>query len=286
MIREIIMYGYSCIGISYSVGVLMIATALLGGTVALLGAFVLLRNQGMMGDAISHGALPGTVLTLLLFGTKNPLILGVGGMLSALLGMMLIECMVRGAQLKQDTAVGIILSVFFGSGLVLITIAQKISIHGQGLLHRLLLGNAALMTADDVCSIALVSLLFLCVMVVFWKELCWVMGDYEHARTLGYPAWMMIMLLTGMTVMIIALGLQLVGGILMSTLLLAPAAAARQWTNTLKTFVMLSVVFGVCAATAGSLLSVYIEHMPTGPTIVLCAGIIMLSSLMVGRRIS
>jgi len=266
-----------------TVWVIMAGTGLLGLTAGAFGAFALLRNQGMLGDAIAHAALPGTVIAFLITHSKSAVCLCGGGVLSALLGICLVECIAGSGFLKRDVAIGVILSVFFGIGLVLLTIVQKYPMQGQALLHRLLFGNAAMMTIDDVWVIAVVALILLSVLLLFWKDFLIVLFDAAYARTLGYAVFKVNGLLMIAIIAIVAIGLQTTGGVLMSTLLLAPAAAARQWTHNFLPFIVLSSLFGASCAMVGSLASTLIDHLPTGPAIVLVVGVLLVCSLVVGK---
>lgn len=267
----------------YTFAVMVVGTACLGLTAGALGAFVLLRNQGMLGDAISHAALPGTVGAFLLTHSANTLMLGFGGVVSALIGVCLIELIVHGTSLKKDVAIGVVLSVFFGAGLALLTVVQKFPIEGQALLHRLLFGNAATLTMDDLWTIGIVSLVVLLLILVGWKEFRLVIFDPAGAHVSGYSVFLINGILMMAIVAIMAVGLQMTGGVLMSTLLLAPAAAARQWTNKFGMFVVLSGLFGLVAAVTGSVMSALVDQLPTGPAIVVVAGVLVLSSLVAGK---
>jgi manganese/zinc/iron transport system permease protein len=264
--------------------IIVASTGLLGMMAGALGAFAFLRNQGMLGDAIAHASLPGTVIMFLVTCTKNSSLLCCGGILTALLGILLVELISAYTILKRDVAIGIILSVFFGCGLILLTSAQKYSLEGQALLNRVLFGNAATITMNDLLVIACVSGMLLVVLLVWWKEFLLVLFDPQYAHTSGYRVALINIVLMVSIVAIVSLGLQTTGGVLMSTLLLAPAAAAYQWTTTFSYFVMLSSLFGALSAMSGALLSSLIDQLPTGPAIVVMAGSIVIISLVCGRR--
>jgi manganese/zinc/iron transport system permease protein len=127
---------------------------------------------------------------------------------------------------------------------------------------------------------AALGIITLLLMALFWKEFKLLSFDPEFGASLGFPIRAIDILLTTLLVIAIVIGLQTVGVVLMSAMVVAPAAAARQWTNRLSVMVALSAVFGALAGITGSLISSSISRMPTGPTIVLCISVIVIVSLL------
>ncbi len=265
-----------------TLAIIAISTGLLGLSAGILGAFAFAQNQGMLGDAISHAALPGAVLAFLCTHSTNALLLCSGGMASAVIGILFIELIVVFSLLRRDAAIAVVLSVFFGIGLVLLTIARKYPLHGQSLLNRLLFGNAATITIDDLYAIATVTIVLMTIVFLLWKEFLIVVFDHHYAQTLGLRSSAGVIVLMLSIVTIVSIGLQTTGGILMSTLLLAPAAAARQWTTRFSHFVFLAGFFGMMGAMIGSFMSALVDQLPTGPAIVLVVGAILTVSLLFG----
>ncbi len=111
-------------GLSFTARNVLIGATLLGALGGMLGSFALLRRQSLLGDALAHAALPGVCLAFLLTGSKSPLPLFLGALSAGLLGALLILATVRWSRIKEDSAIGIILSVFFGIGIVLLTHIQ------------------------------------------------------------------------------------------------------------------------------------------------------------------
>jgi manganese/zinc/iron transport system permease protein len=262
----------------YTLIIVCIGTMLLGITAGALGVFALLRKQSLLGDTISHAALPGIALMFLATHSRNPLILILGGSIAGCIGTILMLIITRLTKLKQDTVLGIILSVFFGVGLVLMTVIQKYSIPHQSILNKFLFGSASTLVIEDIYAMALIAIITLSCLALFWKEFALLTFDYSYAHTCGYPVTLLDILLTILMVLAISLGLQTVGVVLMSAMLIAPAAAAYQWTTRLSSMVFLASCIGALSSFIGSLISSWYTHIPTGPTIVVILSICVLIS--------
>jgi len=182
--------------------------------------------------------------------------------------------------IKRDSALGIILSVFFGFGIVLITIIQRLPKATKAGLDKFLFGNAATLLKEDVTLMVVVSILIFIILFAFWKEFKLLVFDYDYAKSQGLKVHWYDTLLTTLIVATIVIGLQTVGVVLMSALLVAPAAAARQWTDKLGVMVLLSAFFGALAGTTGAISSSVINNLPTGPIIVVIISIIVIISLL------
>jgi manganese/zinc/iron transport system permease protein len=245
-----------------------------------LGSFAVLRRQSLLGDAISHAALPGVAVAFLLTRSKEPIVLLLGAGVAGWLGMLAVLAVTNTTRLKQDSALGIVLSVFFGLGLVLLTFIQKIPTASQSGLDKFLFGQAATLLERDVVTIATAGGLAVVAMLLLWKELKVLSFDPDFAATVGLPARGLEVFLTLLLVTAIVIGLQAVGVVLMSAMVVAPAAAARQWTDRLGRMVALSAFFGGTAGVVGTILSGTSQRLPTGPLIVLVAGSFVILSLL------
>ena len=262
----------------YTLRTISIGTAVLGAICGVLGSFAVLRKQSLLGDAISHAALPGIAIAFLITGVKETNILLIGALISGLIGASWIRSITRRTHLKSDTALGLILSVFFGFGMLLLSYIQKQPNANQSGLDTFLFGQAATLLARDVWFMVSVALLCLLVVVFFWKEFKVFLFDPEYTKTLGFSTKTMDVLITSFIVLAIILGLQTVGVVLMSAMLLAPAAAARQWTNSLGVMVGLAAVFGAVSGVLGTAISASQNNLSTGPVIVLVATIFVVFS--------
>jgi manganese/zinc/iron transport system permease protein len=264
----------------HTIRTVALGTATLGVVSGALGAFAVLRRQSLLGDALSHAALPGVALAFMLTGEKAPIILMLGAAAVGLLAILLLEAVTRLTRLKEDSVLGIILSVFFGVGLLLLTFLQRNPDARQAGLNTFLFGQAATLLTRDVVTMAVFGGLALLVMTVFWKEFKLLSFDREFGGSLGFPMRALDIALTSLLVVAVVIGLQAVGVVLMSAMVVAPAAAARQWTNRLGVMVALSALFGALAGVSGALISSLGAGLSTGPVIVLCVSAIVLVSIL------
>ena len=244
----------------------------------MLGSFAVLRKQSLLGDAISHAALPGIAIAFLITGAKDSNTLLLGALISGLIGTFWIRGIVTKTHLKSDTALGLILSLFFGFGMLLLTFIQRQPNANQAGLDKYLFGQAATLVESDVWMMAIVTGICLLVMLTFWKEFKILLFDADYTKTLGFNTKFIDILITSFIVLAIVLGLQTVGVVLMSAMLLAPAAAARQWTNSLSVMVFLAAVFGIFSGVFGTAISASQNNLSTGPVIVLVAGVFVVFS--------
>jgi manganese/zinc/iron transport system permease protein len=244
----------------------------------MLGSFSVLRKQSLLGDAISHAALPGIAVAFLITGAKDSSTLLLGALVSGLLGALWIKSIITNTHLKSDTALGLILSIFFGIGMLLLTFIQKQPNANQAGLDKYLFGQAATLLEQDVWFMAIVTSICLAVLLLFWKEFKLLLFDADYTKTLGFNVKFLDTLITSFIVIAIILGLQTVGVVLMSAMLLAPAAAARQWTNSLAVMVTLAAVIGAFSGVIGTGISASHSNLSTGPVIVLVASVFVLIS--------
>lgn len=263
----------------YTLRTVALGAGVLGLASGALGAFAVLRRQSLLGDAISHAALPGIAIAFLLTGSKAPLVLVLGAAAAGWLATLLVGGILRSSRVKADSALGLTLSVFFGFGMVLLTFIQRRPDATQAGLDKFLFGQAATLLARDVISMAVLGAVALVVVLVLWKEFKLLAFDPDFAASLGFPARRLDVLLTTLLVVAIVSGLQTVGVVLMSAMIVAPAAAARQWTDRLGRMIALSAFFGAAAGVSGAMISSLAARLPTGPVIVLCATAIVVFSL-------
>lgn len=262
----------------YTLRTITLGTAVLGAICGMLGSFAVLRKQSLLGDAISHAALPGIALAFLITGAKDSNILMLGALASGLIGTFWIRGMTQKTHLKSDTALGLVLSLFFGFGMLLLTFIQKQPNANQAGLDKYLFGQAATLVEKDVNLMIIVTSICLLILLLFWKEFKILLFDAEYTKTLGFNTKFIDILITFFIVLAIVLGLQTVGVVLMSAMLLAPAAAARQWTNSLGMMIFLAAIFGIFSGVFGTAISASQNNLSTGPVIVLVAAVFVLFS--------
>jgi len=264
----------------YTLRTVLLGAILLGVVSGSLGVFAVLRRQALLGDAISHAALPGIALAYLVTGEKGSLVLTVGAALAGFAATLLVLAIVRTTRVKADASLGLVLSVFFGLGLVLLTWLQSQPDAAQAGLDTYLFGQAAALVERDLVVMALLGGGALLVALLFWKELKLLCFDPDFGATLGLRMRALEVLVTALLVVAIAIGLQLVGVVLMSAMVVAPAAAARQWTDSLGVMTLVAAGIGAAGGAAGALVSAEAARMPTGPTIVLALTALVVLSLL------
>lgn len=260
------------------------ACMLLGLSSGVIGSFALLRKHSLIGDAMAHAALPGICVAYMLSGTKSIGLFLIGAAAAAMLASYFISAIRKYSRIKEDTSLGLVLSVFFGVGIVLLTYIQHQGQGNQSGLDDFLFGQAASMVGNDVKIMMSVSVMLLTITFLLFKEFKLLSFDPGFGKGIGYPMGLLNFLLMGLIVTTVVIGLQAVGVVLMSAMLITPAIAARYWTERLDHMVMLSGFFGAVSGILGTVLSTLVSRLPTGPMIVLCATSLFLLSLVFGAK--
>ena len=264
----------------YTLRNVALGSAILGVVGGVLGSFAVLRRQSLLGDALSHAALPGICLAYMVTSSKTPLALLLGAGLAGWVGTWVLLLIIRETRIPEDAALGIVLSVFFGFGIMLLTFLQQRNDANQSGLDKYLFGQAATLVHDQVVTMAVLGGAALLLVALLFKEFKLLSFDPDFAGTLGFPVRKLNILLTSLTVVAVMIGLQTVGVVLMAAMLIAPGAAARQWTNRLGVMLLLAAVFGMTAGVSGALISITQSRLPTGPMVILSAAAIVAFSLL------
>lgn len=267
---------------------------------ALVGVIVFLRKQSLVGEALSHAAYPGVILGVLIASllqvndSEDTVIEGwiIGGALaSACTGLWVIHQLERKWRVPPDSALCFVLSAFFGWGITLASYIQGTHTSFYRKVQVYLYGQVATMTDRHIMIYGFLAAVFLLIIVCFHKEWQTMTFDRAYAKSLGIPIKRLGVLINALIVTAVVIGIRSVGVVLMSAMLIAPAAAARQFTNKLSVMFLLAAVFGAFSGFAGNYLSVeltqYMSHqyqglrlaLSTGPMIVLVASFICLASL-------
>ncbi|MCA9180535.1 MAG: metal ABC transporter permease [Planctomycetales bacterium] len=272
----------------YNVRIVLLGTTLLGVAAGLIGVYLLLRRRVLIGDAISHATLPGVALAYLWstsHGQEKSLgVLLCGAAISGALGGIAVLLLRHVAKLREDAALGIVLSVFFGAGVALLTVVQRIPGGESTGLEAYIYGKAAAMTPQDVWLSATASLVVLLTVGLAGKELRIMCFDAQLARSQGWPVLSLDGLLIGLVVGVTIIGLQAVGLILMIALLVVPASSARFWTHNLNAVLVISVLLGAVSCASGTLLSAAYAGLPSGAIIVLCGCFLFMISFVFGTQ--
>jgi manganese/zinc/iron transport system permease protein len=294
----------------------IIGTSLLGAVSGLVGSFAVLRRRALVGDMLAHAALPGLCTAFLLGALAEPLLLEhfqidvslrrnllvllAGAFASGLLGVCLMTVVCRWTRTKEDAAIGIVLSTFFGAGVVMLSIIGRLPLDDRAGLSSYLFGQAAAMRNQDIFVIAGVSLAALIVLALFYKEFKVFSFDADFARSQGWPTLALDLTMMATLTVVTIVGLPAVGVVLMAALIIIPGAAARFWTDRLGRMLALSALFGMVTGLLGSIASSRVLErtwgfdpfqfltgggpMPTGPIIVLCGAALFLFSVLFAPR--
>ena len=258
--------------------------SLLGMVSGILGCFAVLRKQSLLGDAVSHASLPGVCLAFLFTNVKETEVLLFGALVTGVICIGLIQLIQNYTKIKFDSALALILSVFFGLGLVLLSYLNKLPGANKSGLNKFIFGQASTFIKRDVNVIFITGIILLVIIVLFWKEFKLVSFDSDFAKTLGFPSKKIEILISILIVATVIIGIQAAGVILISAMLISPAVAARQWTDKLSVMVILSAIFGGISGFFGTLISISQENLPTGPIIVVIISLIVLFSILFSNK--
>ncbi|MFW5641997.1 MAG: metal ABC transporter permease [Roseicyclus sp.] len=269
----------------YNAALVAIGAALLGFAAGASGTFLFLRKRALVSDAVAHATLPGVGLAFIVMvalggdGRSLPGLL-LGSALSAWIGLVLIEWIVRRTRLAEDAAIGAVLGVFFGVGIVLLTVIQSMSAGRQAGLEDFLLGSTAGMLMQDAVVIAIGGSLAVLVTWVLRRPMTLVAFDAEYAAAMGYDVPRIDLLMMGLVMAVTVIGLKLVGLILIVAMLIIPAVTARFWTERAQAVVWIAGGIGAASGYLGAAVSASAPALPTGPIIVLVAAAIFTLSLL------
>ncbi|MGY0829892.1 metal ABC transporter permease [Azospirillum argentinense] len=250
------------------------ALGLAGGTV---GTFLLLRRRALVSDALSHATLPGIAIAFLVGAALGlperslPLLLA-GAVASGVVGLLTVQALSRFTRLTEDSAIGAVLSVFFGLGVVLLSVIQNLELGGQAGLKTFILGQTAAMAQGEAIAIGLLAAGAALAVALLFKELRVLAFDPGFAAVQGWPVGALDLALMGLATLVTVIGLQTVGLILVVALLIIPPAAARFWTDRLPALTVAAAVIGALSGWLGAALSALLPKLPAGAVIVLVAG--------------
>lgn len=262
----------------------IIGCALIGGGASVVGSFAYLRKQSLVGDAIAHSLLPGVALSFLIFEEKNLWVLFPGALIAGWLSLISIDVIVNKSKIKSDTAIAIVLSVFFAVGIVLLTHIQQGEYGNQSGLESFLFGKAASMLPRDIYLFVMVDIILILAIVIYYPFLKLYTFDPDFAKGVGLPAKWLEFLLATLTVLAVASGIQAVGVVLMAALIITPAATARFYTKRLSHMLFLALGFGMVSAVGGVLISYSAPSMPTGPWIVVILSFFAIFTFLMAPR--
>lgn len=262
----------------------VLGSVLLAASSAIVGTFTVLKKKALVGDAVAHSVLPGICMAFLFSGTKHTLLLIAGAFITGWLSIILIDYITANSKLKKDSAIGLVLSVFFGIGIVLLTFIQHSGNAAQSGLDQFIFGNAASLVGSDLIVFGILGAVLLLTVSLFFKEFSLISFDEQYARAIGFPVGKLELLLSTLTVLAVVTGITAVGVVLMAAMLITPGAAARYWTENLKIMVLLAALFGALSGISGAYLSYIAPSMPTGPWMVIVSSAIAACSFFLAPR--
>lgn len=279
---------------------IMLGTALLGATAGAIGTFAVLRRRALVGDMLSHAALPGICVAFVIMQNRNLLGLSLGALASGLLAVGAVTVITRWTRTKEDAAIGIALSVFFGAGIVLLSIVQRNTSGNQAGLDKFLFGETAGMRNSDIQLLTATALFALVIVIALYKEFQLLSFDVDFATAQGWPTLILDLVMMGTLAVVTVVGLPIVGVILMAAMIILPGAGARFWTNHLGRTLVLAALAGAAAGAIGTFLASPLpaqwfgsevaeagasrRAIPPGPLIVLVAATFFFVSLLFAPR--
>lgn len=267
--------------------VVVISVILLGTASGIIGAFLLLRKRSLMGDVLSHATLPGLGVAFLIMtamggsGKSLPGLL-IGATVSGVLGLLLMLAIRSTTRLRDDVAMGFVLSVFFGLGVAVLGMVQKMPGANAAGLESFIYGKTASMVMQDAYLIGGVALVISVVTLLFKKEFTLLCFDDGYAKAQGWPVMLLDIMMLALVTLVTVIGLQAVGLILIIAFLIIPATAARFWTHRLDYMMLLAAVIGALSGWLGASFSGIFSDLPAGAIIVIVAAVIFLFSMFFG----
>ncbi|MEM6553324.1 MAG: iron chelate uptake ABC transporter family permease subunit [Planctomycetota bacterium] len=270
----------------YNTTTVLISTTLLGVAAGIIGVFTLLRKRALMSDALAHATLPGIALaflaaTLLDFNGRSLPVLLAGATVTGVLGVLAVQWLLRHTRLREDAAIGLVLSVFFGAGAVLLSLIQTMQTGNAAGLSSFIYGKTATLSADDARLMAGIAVAAVIAAALLLKEFSLVCFNDAFAKVDGWPVSVIDLLMMSLVVFVTVAGLQAVGLILVIAMLIIPAVSARFWTQRVVLLVVLAAAIGGLCGYLGSAISALLPRQPAGAVIVLTSGVIFLFSMLV-----
>lgn len=262
------------LGLGYNATLVTLGATYLGMAAGATGTFLFLRKRALVSDAISHATLPGVCLAFIVMvglgfdGRWLPGLL-IGSALSAGVGLLCLSALIRKTRLTEDAAIGAVLSVFFGFGVVLLTVIQSLGTGRAAGLESFLLGSTAGLLRADATLIAVGGAVAAILIWILRRPMSLVAFDPGYARARGLAVERVDLAIMGLVMGVTVIGLKIVGLILIVALLIIPPVTARFWTNRSENVVGLAALFGGFAGYVGAAASAAVPQLPTGPIIVL-----------------
>lgn len=249
----------------------LLGSVFLGVSCGLLGSFIVVRKLSLFGDTLSHAVLPGVAIGYLVAGEKDPLAIFIGATLAGILGTVMVNLIKKTTHIKEDSSLGMVLAGFYGVGIVLMNRIQKLPTGTQSGLDKFLFGQAAALSPTEVWMIAGVAVAAVLMVLLFFRQFLIGSFDIGFARAMGLPAGLFHYLLMMLLAFTVVVSLQAVGAVLVSAMLVIPAASAYLLTDRMHLMLVLASAFGIFSGVLGAFFSFLGNSLPTGPLMVLAA---------------
>lgn len=256
----------------------------LGISCGVLGSFIVVRKLALVGDTLSHAVLPGVALGFLWAGGKDPIVIFIGATVAGLVGTVLVSLIKGTTHIKEDSALGMVLAGFYAVGICLFTMIQRMPLGSKSGIDKFLFGQAAALSKADVQLMGAVCILAVVLVVFAYKELLSTSFDSAFARTVGIPVRFFHHLLMLVLAFSVVVALQAAGVVLVSALLIIPAATAYLLTDRMHWMLVLAAAFGCLSGVAGSFFSFLGNDLPTGPFMVLGASSVFATAFLFAPR--
>ena len=262
----------------------LVASIVVGALCGLVGTFLVLRRLSLLGDAAGHSTLPGLAIAFLVVGSLSTGALMVGALVSSFLSALAVGLFSSGPRSRPDAAIGIVLSVFFGVGIVLLSYIQRVATTSYAGLDSMLLGNVAGITTGQLIALIVTAVVLSGATLLFYRPLSLSTFDPEFARSIGVPVRLVHYSLLGALACSVVVSVQAVGVVLVSAMLIIPGASALFWARRLPVVLGVAVIIGATSGMLGALTSYVFEGVSTGPAMVLVASAFFIASLVLGPR--
>lgn len=262
----------------------VLGTLLIGFCCGVLGSFLVVRKLSLLGDTLSHAVLPGVALGFLWNASKDPWAIFIGATAAGILGVALVGWIKQTTHLKEDSAMGMVLAGFYGLGICMTTVIQNMAMGNKSGLDKFFFGQAAALSSGDINLLGIISILTVVLILLFYKEFLAISFDKGFAHAIGLPVQVLHYALMALLTFAVVVSLQAVGVVLVSALLITPAAAAFLLTDRMHWMLVLSAVFGMISGVLGAFISYLSNNLPTGPLIVLSTTFIFVLALFFGPR--
>ncbi|HEY9879419.1 MAG TPA: metal ABC transporter permease [Leptolyngbyaceae cyanobacterium] len=253
----------------------LLVAVLVGVVCAVVGSYLMVQRLALLGDAISHSVLPGLAIAFLLGAN-----IFIGAFIAGILSTLVIGWIRTRSPIKEDAAMGIVLSAFFALGITLITIIQK---SNKIDLNHFLFGNILGVTGSDLRDTAIITGIVLVVVVLLYKELLFYTFDPQGSEAVGLPVNLLNFGLMALIALTVVASLKAVGVVLVLSLLITPGATAYLLVTRLHQVMLVGAGIGIFSSISGMYLS-YWFNLPSGPAIVLVVSTLFTVALLFSPR--